>query len=113
MKKRIGYLLLAFVTLVFATASCSDGYVDYSTFGSISGTVLDKDTGDPVSSALVTVTPGGYNTYTGFDGTFMFLDLEGSSCTLRVQKTGYRTNSKDVPIIPGNNNNVVLIIERR
>lgn len=112
MRKKSFCLFAVLAMLLCFMSSCDDG-VDYDLFGNISGTVIDFDTGDPISEALVTLTPGGYNTYTGFDGTFVFLDIEGTTCTIRAQKTGYHTNSKDVPLIPGGNQNVVLTLERK
>lgn len=112
MKKRIGSLLLAIVALVCVTASCSDGYVDYNTFGNISGTVIDLDTGVPIQSALITLSPGGLNTYTGYDGSFDFLDLDAKQYTLTAQKPGYEVNRKTVTIIPGDVVNVSLVMKK-
>ena len=62
----------------------------------ISGTVIDLDTGDPIQQATVTLSPSGRNTYTGYDGHFEFLDLDARQYTITVQKTGYLTNRKTV-----------------
>ena len=113
MKKRIGSLLLAIVTLVCATASCSDGYVDYDTYGSISGTVVEQGAG-PVQDALVTLKNGGQKVYTGYDGSFEFIDLEGGrQYNVWAQKDGYYSDNATVTIIPGRSVNVDLVLRKK
>ena len=41
-------------------------------FGSLTGTVVDDDTGEAISGAVVTLSSGDYTTTTGGDGTFTF-----------------------------------------
>ena len=82
-------------------SSCNDDLVDYNVFCTIKGTVIDLDTGVPISQATVTLSPSGYNNYTGSDGTFEFIDLDERQYTVTVQKTGYATNRKTVTTIAG------------
>lgn len=112
MKKRISLFFMACAMLLSFTSSCDDGLVDYDTFGSISGTVIDLDTGDPIQSATVTLSPSGKNTYTGYDGSFEFLDLDARQYTVTAQKTGYQTNRKTVTTIAGDNVNVSLTLKK-
>jgi len=101
MKKRISTILMACAMLFCFTTSCTDDLVDVSTLGTISGTVVDNDSGDLIQNATVTMSPGGLNTYTGSDGSFEFLDLEARQYQITVQKTGYATNRKTVTTIAG------------
>lgn len=101
-------LLIALVTLV---TSCEP--VTYDTFCDITGTVVDLDSGDPIQGALVTLSPRGYNTYTGSDGYFEFLDLDVKTYTLQVQKTGYVTNRKEVTPVAGAVANINLTLQKR
>ena len=113
MKKRIGSLLLAIVTLVCVTTSCSDGYVDYDLYGSISGTVIDPTTNEPIQSASVAINPGSSNTYTSYDGTFEFDNLVGGTqYTVQAQKPGYSFDTKTTTVIPGDNVIVNLYISK-
>lgn len=79
--------------------------------GSIYGCVSDFATGDPVEGALVTLSPGGMNVYTGFDGYFEFLDLDARQYTVTVQKAGYITNRKTVIPIPDGVVNVIITLQ--
>lgn len=112
MKKRIGSVLMACAMLLCFVTSCDDGMVDYNVFGSISGTVIDVDTGNPIQQATVTLSPSGMNTYTGDDGHFEFLDLDARQYTVTVQKTGYQTNRKTVTTIAGGNVNISLTLKK-
>lgn len=85
------------ITLViFCCTSCSDGYIDYDTSCTITGVVVDRDTGKPIDYATVTISPGAYNTFTGYDGTFEFIHLTATQYKIQVQKSGYRSNYKDI-----------------
>lgn len=110
--KRINSLLFACAMLLCITTSCDDDFVDYDVLGSISGTVIDVDTHNPVQSATVTLSPSGYNTYTGDDGRFEFIDLDARQYTVTVQKTGYVTNRKTVTTIAGGNVDISLTLQK-
>lgn len=112
MKIRLGSLVLACAMLLCFTTSCEDDLVTYDTFGSISGTVIDLDSGDPIPQAMVTLSPSGMNTYTGNDGHFDFLDLDARQYTVTVQKTGYATNRKTVTILAGGNVDISLTLKK-
>ena len=86
--------------------------VEYDTFSTITGTVLDYDNGEPISNALITMTPGGLNTYTGIDGQFQFDEVEADNYTVRAQKTGYGANSKYVNAEAGQTVNVSLTLKK-
>ena len=92
---------MAFAMLLCVSTSCDDGLIDVDTMGTISGTVVELNTGDPIQNATVTLSPSGKNTYTGSDGAFEFLDLDARQYTLTVQKTGYETNRKTVTTVAG------------
>lgn len=102
-------ILIMFAVVAMFTA-CKP--VEYDTFATITGTVLDYDNGEPISNALITVTPTGVNTYTGNDGQFQFDDVEAASYTVRAQKTGYGANSKYVNAEAGQTVNVSLTLKK-
>lgn len=112
MRIKISSLVMAFAMLLCFTSSCTDDLVDYDVYCTISGTVIDLDTHDPVQSATVTLSPSGYNTYTGDDGRFEFIDLDARQYTVTVQKTGYVTNRKTVTTIAGGNVDISLTLKK-
>ena len=85
--------------------------MDYDLYGSISGTVIDLDTHEPIQSASVSILPGSTNTYTSYDGTYEFIELNGGSqYTVQAQKPGYSFDTKTTTVIPGENVIVNLYI---
>lgn len=112
MKFKLSSVLLAFAMMLCFTTSCNDGLTDYNVFCTISGTVIDVDTGEPVPQATVTLSPSGKNTYTGTDGHFEFLDLDALQYTVTVQKSGYQTNRKTVTTIAGGTVDVSLTLKK-
>lgn len=102
--------LVLFVT--FSTAlfdACKPEKIN--NFGDMAGTVIDTDTGEPITQATVTITPTSQNTYTGLDGQFEFKDLEAQQYTVTVQKTGYQSNRKTVNVIAGETVSVSLVMK--
>lgn len=102
-------LLLAVATFF---AACSP--VEYDTFSTITGTVIDMDSGEPVGNVMITMTPGNYNIHTGSDGFFQFDNVEvlSEKYTLTTQKTGYTVDRKSIVAIAGETVNVYLNIKK-
>lgn len=91
-------------------AACST--VEYDTFATLTGTVVDAEDQSPIGGVSVTLTPSGKSTYTGNDGYFQFQDLEAQTYTILVQKSGYTTNRKAVATAPGETENVVVTMQK-
>ena len=109
MKNKIGFITLAFTMLLCISTSCKDEFVDYNVYGSISGTVVKQD-GNPVQNALVTLKPSIQNAYTGYDGSFEFVNLGIRQYNIWVQKDGYEPNNITVTAVAGENVNVNLVL---
>ena len=109
--KRFIFILLTIVALVCTISSCGDE-LEYDSDGKISGTVIDMISGEPIQNALITLSPSGLNTYTGYDGDFEFLGLSAKQYTLTAQKEGYSANRKTVTIKAGEYVNVSLVMEK-
>lgn len=78
----------------------------------IMGAIIDLDTGDPVQQATVTLSPSGLNAYTGYDGTFVFFDLDARQYTITAQKAGYITNRKTFTAVAGDIVNITLTLKK-
>lgn len=101
-------LACAFTTLFVA---CSP--VEYDTFGAITGTVVDSDSGEPLGQVTVTLKPGGLNTYTGDDGHFDFRELEADTYNVWVQKPGYGATNKDVIVYGGETSKISFTMKKQ
>lgn len=107
MKRIITTLITCLAILLFVSA-CTK--TEYDLFGNISGTVVENDSSEPVSQAIVTINPTAKNTYTGTDGSFEFRGLEAQQYTVTVQKTGYQANRKTITVNAGETTNIQMIL---
>ena len=97
MKKTI-YLFFALCLFVSIWQAC-----ELITTGGIYGTVLDKESGEPISNAEITLTPSGKTAVVGSNGTFEFVDLEEGIYSVNVEADGYDHNSKTAKVMRGEN----------
>lgn len=110
MKKIYGAVIYVAITIL---CGCSNDISEIQQpMGSIVGSVSDRTTGEPVSTANVSISPGGSQTVTGSDGLFTFRNLEEGSYTLTITKENYKQNSNTVSVRRGDPTPVHLLIER-
>lgn len=109
MKNRIVLTgLVCIALLVFST--CDP--VTYNTFCSISGTVVEEGTNNPIQGVTVTVQPGQRNEVTGSDGTFTFLDLDPGKLTVWAQRqSDYESNNVTVVVNAGETEMVTITLK--
>ena len=100
-------MLLALVMMV----GCEP--VTYEVFATVSGTVVDATTMEPIEGVSVILSPSGKNTVTTADGRFEFAELDAMQYTITVQKSGYSTNRKLVNAIAGGTTDVTITMEIR
>ena len=100
-----------FVLSLVLFASCSP--VTYDVFSTITGTVFDEQTKDPIDGVSVILSPSGKNSITGSDGYFEFQDLEAGQYTLTVQATGYSSNRKTITVVAGATENVNITLQKK
>jgi outer membrane receptor protein involved in Fe transport len=86
---KLTYLLLMLMLTV--------SYV-YSQNYSISGTIKNSETGEPVAGADVTLTPGTGRTMSGADGTYSFKNLSTGKYIIKAVYIGYTTETKEVVV---------------
>lgn len=111
--KRLIYILPILATLVCVFTSCEE--ISYDTTGSISGVVLDNDTGAPIRGVMVSLVPEGKGErVTEEDGRFEFTQLLTGShqYTVTARKEGYRTNRIYVTVEANANVEVSLILDK-
>ena len=107
--KKFFYLIIICSPLLLT--GCEKRIIDIT--GTLSGTIVEMETGEPVKNALLTLSPGGKNTYSGMDGFFEFQDLEAGQYTLTVQATGYSSNRKTITVVAGATENVNITLQKK
>lgn len=98
-RKVLAKVLFLFFITFFATA-CSSGN-DYEIFSTITGTVIDYETGDPLPNVSILLSPGSITKVTDSNGHFTFESLDAQQYNLTAQKAGYQPNRKNVNAISG------------
>jgi len=66
--------------------------------GTIKGIATDKQSGEPLIGAVVTLDGSGKGTATGMDGTFEFKNVADGKHTIAISYVGYKNESKDIEI---------------
>jgi len=84
---------------------------EYDVFSTIAGYVSDAESGEPLPSATVTISPTGKSVLTGSDGLFEFDDVDAQQYTITAQKNGYATNRTRVTALAGETVSVNLTLE--
>ena len=75
-----------------------------STSGSLSGTIRDANTNNPVATAVVQLLNGNqvsYEVTSNASGNYSFQNVQAGTYNLRVSKDGYETTEKDVSLAAG------------
>lgn len=96
----------------FVAMGCSSDENEYEIFGTLSGIVTDYSTGEPISNATVTLSPGNQSVLSDMNGTFTFADIDAQTCTITIQKEGYQVNRKNVTVISGEPTSVNIPLTR-
>lgn len=93
-------------------AACSP--VEYDTFATITGTVVDANDQSAIGGATISLSPSGKSTYTDDNGYFQFVDLEApQQYTIQVQKPDYKTSRKTISAEVGQTENIIIPLEKK
>lgn len=105
------YLISVLVLSAFILPNCGDpaGGNDESDLGSLTGTVVDEETGDPLSEVQITLTPvEGFQpanvpspVSTDGQGKYTMSNIYGGGYTLRATKGEYVAESQSVTVASG------------
>jgi hypothetical protein len=78
---------------------CSEDEV--ASFGSITGIVTDANSGEPVTSAIVALTPGNSSVQTDASGSYSFKELDPGTYTVQVKASNYETSTTSASVTAG------------
>lgn len=88
-----------FALLAVLFVGCTED--EYTLFGTISGTVTDINTGEPIGNVSLTISPSGKSSVTGSDGNYEFVDLEATQYKIQARHANYKTDTKTVNVLAG------------
>lgn len=102
---------MAFLTGMLMLTGCGETLEENNC--TIAGSVSDQTTGEPIAVVNITLSPGGYSTVTGSDGTFSFNNIEAGTYTIQTSKENYSSTNSTVSVRNGETASAHLLIERR
>lgn len=88
-----------FAVLVMLFAGCTED--EYTLFGTLTGTVTDAITGEPIGNVTLTLSPTGKSTTTGSDGNYEFTDLQANQYKIQARHSEYKTDTKTATVLAG------------
>ena len=91
-----------FTSLLF----CAVAVFAFAQTGSVSGTVTDGDTGEPVLGATVVIKGTSKGSVTDFDGSFTISEIDPGSQTVSITFIGYQTQEIAVQVNSGQNTSI-------
>ena len=105
--------------VVAVAATTPDGQVDSGATtqdatqdpGSISGAVLETETGDPIAGAAVSVVPTGSSTITDGAGQFTLAEVPAGAQTISVTADGYGETTVQVDVEPDETTPVTVTLD--
>lgn len=95
MKIIIHYLMVIGLILILFVSCDETPKIQY---GNVHGIVTDKESGEPIASASITISPLGKSTSTGSDGRYEYNNIEVGQYTVQAIANNYDSNSKSVTI---------------
>lgn len=103
MKKYI-YLFLASFFLILI--GCSEDTIDVVLYGRLSGTVIDKETGDALDHVKITTNPASTTVFTDSDGKFSIDRIPVDDYSVQAEIATYSTGFESVSVEEGANSSV-------
>lgn len=107
MKREFYSLIWSLCWATMFLIACSESEKDFS--GDILGTVIDKDTSQPLQDVLVSI-PGERSQRTESDGSFRFQDIPANDYTLTFEKDGYETGTRQIALAVGESKRVDMLL---
>lgn len=110
MKQTLSTLLsvIALVAMTLCLTHCASN--EEELYGTISGTVTDADTHEPLKGVSITITPQGETKVTGSDGTFSFQEVIPEEQTLTYKHENYESDTKKVSVSAGTNSRADMVL---
>ncbi|HEX9951369.1 MAG TPA: carboxypeptidase-like regulatory domain-containing protein [Rubricoccaceae bacterium] len=80
-------------------SGCKDSPLGPELYGTISGRVVDFDSGAGLAGTNITTSPATGSIVTGADGSFEFNDVPAGTYTISARRPGYRSSTASVAVI--------------
>ena len=101
---------MRFLLIFLCTISCFLSNAQFT--GNLTGTVINRNTQDAISSITIELQPGNYRLISDSNGNFRFLDIKPGTYSILFTSVNYQTRSvTNLVITTGNENNLIIELE--
>ncbi|MET7028160.1 carboxypeptidase-like regulatory domain-containing protein [Sediminicola luteus] len=104
--------ITALLFLIVALYSCTEDTLDVERKGTITGTVIDDETGSPLDSVKITTNPGSTTTMTNAKGEFELNDILIDDYSVQAEKETYSTGFEAITVTEGNTSVVAFELKK-
>jgi hypothetical protein len=92
------YLKILLALLIFTQIGCSEDTIPVQVIGTITGTVLDAVSGDPLSEVKITTNPSSSTVFTDELGAFILADILADDYSVQAELDGYISGFEAVTV---------------
>lgn len=105
--KKIHFLILTMIVAI-AFTSCSEDTIDVELRGSLTGTVTNDETGEPLEGVTITTNPASTTVLTDAEGVFLIPVITVDDYSVQAELDGFQTAFEPVAITEDNTSVVIL-----
>jgi len=106
MRKNMKYLYM--LALLIVICSCSEDTIEDLGIGRVTGTVIEDNTGNPISDAKVTVVSSNVSLLTDANGNFVMDNVTIGQQSISVEKDSYLTSFESINVLSGGTVNIIV-----
>ena len=103
--------IVTILFLIIIISSCSEDTVDAPITGSMSGTVIDKATGDPLENVKITTSPASSTVFSDSIGKFLLSNILVDDYSVQADLDLYTSGFESATVLEGITSNVAFEME--
>lgn len=100
------------LAVIFIASACSEDTLDETGFGTITGTVVEEGTNEPVENARISTNPASSTVFTDENGSFSLKDIPADDYSVEARKEGLITKFEGASLMPDAVVNVVFEMQQ-
>lgn len=109
--KKFTYILS--LAVIFLASACSEDTLDETGFGTITGTVVEEGTNEPVQNARISTNPASSTVFTDEDGNFTLSNIPADDYSVEARKEGLITKFEGASVMADATVNVVFEMQKQ
>ena len=108
---KIRTYILTLLAMMFLIAGCSEDTLDDTGVGTITGTVVEEGTNEPVENARISTNPATSTVFTDENGEFVLSEIPADDYSVEARKEGFLSQFEGASVLANSNVNVIFELE--